>query len=209
MKRRISIWYKNSGHRGQAFVELGIMVVIFMMMAFGAIEFGRMISLSNKVAAVARESGRMIYAQNYDTNLMTNVFNIATNMIYPGDLRNHGKMIISYVMRVHGTDTNLTVTNNTNDVLIITNRFYYPYGADITVAASNAPSWTSHLPSTFSNASGKYIPFTNNELPLPVQAGRLYGVVSVVEVFHTNSLLTPVTNIGINVPPYLYEMSLF
>ena len=193
-------------------MEFAIIVVVLGLMALGVVDFGRMISLSNRVAAVARESGRMIYAMNYSTatNDLDAVFDVATNMIAPGNLNTNGKVIINFVQRVPGNLSILSATNNTNDVLIITNRFFFPYsGTNFSQAATNAPNWNSRLPASFTNGSGKFIPFTNNELPVTVEMLKPYDKTSVVEVYHTNHLITPVGALGVSLPTFLYEMAVF
>lgn len=197
--------------RGQAFVELCVIMLLLVVLVWGSLELAKVISLTTRVSSVSREAGRMIYAENYDTNIMDDVFNVATNMIAPGNLQSNGKIIISLVQRVPGTYSNLTTTNNTNDVLIIYDRYYYPYASSSNMRspASNAPNWATRLPATFSNASSKYIPFSNNEIPVAKESMKQYDKMSIVEVFHTNQILTPVNSWGLNIAPYLYDRSAF
>lgn len=205
--------------RGQAFAELSIMMSVLLVLVFGSIEFGRMISMSNRLTAVAREAGRMINAQEYDSDQITNVFAVATNMIAPGDLAAEGRMIISFVQRVPGsrTDIFLTPPADTNrDYLIITDRFYYPYvGSDPRSPAANSKTnWKTHLPEVFDNgqtnvASRLYTPFSNNVGPITLEMLLSTGQTAVVEVYYSNTVAAPLTNLGINVPTYLYTTASF
>lgn len=199
--------YPKHSQKGQAFAELSIILFVLCLLVFGAIEFGRMISLSSRMASVAREGGRMVNALEYDSTQMNSVFQVAQGMIQPANLATGGKIIVSFVQRVPGNSTNLSVAS-TNDVLIITDRFYYPNTGNTRVLAASAPSWPTTLPTAYTNASGKYIPFQ--------QVGRVTlnllqvnGMTSVVEVFHTNTALSFLQNFGVSIPTYLYDAGVF
>lgn len=206
-------------NRGQAFAELSIIMAVLLVLVFGAIEFGKMISMSNRLTAVAREAGRMINAQEYDADQITNVFAVSTNMIAPGDLATQGRMIISFVQRVPGarTDIFLTAPADTNrDYLIITDRFFYPYsGSDPrTPAADSKTNWETRLPVTFDNGQTSvdtrlYIPFSNNVGPVTLEMLLSTGQTAVVEVYYSNNVSAPLTNLGVNVPTYLYTTASF
>jgi hypothetical protein len=153
----------------------------------------------------------MVYAMSYSEKPqdLAAIFGVATNMISPGDLNNNGQIIINYVQRVPGTNAMLSSTNNTNDVLIISSRFFYPpSGTNYTELAAQAPNWQSKLPAVRTNSSGKFIPFTNNELPVAVEMLKPYDRTSVVEVYHTNSMMTPLGAL-MNIPVFLYELAVF
>ncbi|MFZ5805824.1 MAG: TadE/TadG family type IV pilus assembly protein [Verrucomicrobiota bacterium] len=206
-------------NRGQAFAELSLIMAVLLVLVFGGLEFAKMISMSNRLTAVAREAGRMINAQEYDSDQITNVFGVATNMIAPGDLANQGRMIVSFVERVSGARTDIFVsppTDTNRDYLIITDRFYYPYsGTDPrTPASNNMTNWMTHLPQAFDNGMTNvddrlYIPFSNNVGPVTLEMLLSTGKTAVVEVFYSNNVTAPLTNLGINVPTYLYTTASF
>jgi len=210
MARKVESYFRKKC--GQALAEFSVIALVMVILAFGIMEFGRMISLSVRMASVCREVGRTFYANEYDTNTIDDIFTVATNMIAPGNLQSNGKMIVTIVERVSGNSTFLTDTNNSNDVLVITNRFFYPYTGNPSVAASNSPAWPTRLPTTYSSVVGadtKLIPFTNNVGPVSLNMLQLNGKTAVVEVFHTNSTVAPINNLGVNVQPYLYDISAF
>lgn len=211
-------YFSKKINRGQAFAELSIMMAVLLVLVFGSIEFGKMISMSNRLTAVAREAGRMLNAQEYDANEIPDVFSIATNMIAPGDLEAQGRMIVSFVQRIPGSRTDIFLTQpaDTNrDYLIITDRFFYPNSGDIRVAASNSmTNWKTQLPETFDNGQTSvdqrlYIPFSNNVGPVTLEMLLSTGQTAVVEVYYSNNVTAPLTALGVNVPDYLYTSASF
>jgi Flp pilus assembly protein TadG len=206
--------FKSKEERAQAFVELCLLTTLMIVLAFGAVEFGNMISLSTRMASVTREASRMLNSDDYETNTITNVFNVVTNMIYPSDLRSNGKVIVTLVQRLSGTSTNLATNDpsyagSNRDYIVITDRFYYPNTGNPKVQATNAPAWNTLLPTNITNGSGKYIPYTNSIGGVNKEMLLLQGKAAVVEVFHTNKLVAPLNTLGFQLRTYLYDRSSF
>lgn len=205
--------------KGQAFAELSIMMAVLLVLVFGAIEFAKMISMSTRMAAVAREAGRTINAQDYDPDQMDDAFGVITNMVFPANLQTEGRVIVSIVQRVAGSSTStfITTPSDTNrDYLIISDRFYYPYsGTNTRMPATNSAvtSWLTKLPETFdnglTNTSRRYVAFSNNVGIVPLEMLLPSGKTAVVEVYYTNRLNTPIRELGVNIPAYMYDVAAF
>lgn len=218
MKKIQKNWnFKN--RKGQAFAELAVMAAVLLVLVFGVIELAKMISMSTRMASVAREAGRTVNAQEYDPDQIDDAFGVVTNMVYPANMQTDGRVIISFVQRVAGSKINFftTTPSDTNrDYLVVIDRFYYPYsGTNTRIASTNdtRTSWTTKLPVTFDNSqtgtNRRYVPFSNNVGPVPLNMLLPTSTTAVVEVFYTNRILTPLRGLGVNLPPYMYDVATF
>lgn len=208
--RKASPW----GNRGQAFVELALVMIVLILIAIGGISMAQMLSTTQRMASVARETGRQISAFDYDTNNMYDVFRMATNMVYPSQFNSDGKIVVSFVKRVAGNDVN-NATTSSNDVIRIIGKFYYPSagGTNLQTLDPLAPNnivWPSNIPEPYTNSSGLYLVYTNNVGPVTLDMLQLGSTTAViVEVFYTNRFSNVIRNLGVNPTPYVYEVSVF
>lgn len=198
---------RRKGTSGQALIELSLCMVVLVLLVFGSLEYGRKVSLATRMATVAREAGRQLAADSYESDAVPDVFNVCTNMIAPSDLENNGRVIISVIERVAGDDSRLS-SSQADDALIIRTRYYYPNTGSITTAASSGPDWDSHLPLTWMSGED-YLPF-DEVGPVALEMLARGKKTAVVEVFHTNDYIFNIESfLNINVADYLYESAAF
>ena len=209
--------------RGQSFVELGIIILVLCVLVFGVVEFARMISMTSRIATVAREVARTINSTDYDGTQVSSAFQIATNMMSPGNLTTDGRIIVTFLEKVAGTDTDTLLTSHNNyttigagaDYLIMTERHYFPYNGSTTNAVTN--DWRASLNSRLGNdmhngAAGtnrRYVPYPYQVGPVPIGMLAVGGKTVVVEVFYSNNMAIDLGVLGIKTPACLYDSVAF
>jgi Flp pilus assembly protein TadG len=216
-----AIGSKRAAFRGQSFVEFSIVILVLCVLVFGVIEFARMISMTSRIATVAREVARTINSTDYDTTQVASAFNIATNMMTPGNLTTEGRVIVTFIEKVAGTATNILSTShpnyagNTNDYLIMKERHFYPYSGSTTNPVTN--DWRVSLESRLGNdmhnglsgTSRRYTPYLNTVGSVSTGMLAVGGKTVVVEVFYTNNLSIYLGGLGIKTPAFLYDTVAF
>lgn len=195
--------FKMRRSRGQAFVELVLVMIVMLLIVFGALQIAKMVSQTQEMASVAREVGRQLASGQYNTNDVPKVLEVATNMISTGGFETNGKIIISFIRRVSGTDTDNDDVSNTNDVLRIQHQFIFP--------STNAPDWDSRLTTIpITNGIGKYHVWPDKIGDIHVYMLPLTGsYLAYVEVFYTNVMPQAIRNLGVNADPFIYEKCAF
>ncbi len=208
-----------SGKRGQAAMELSILVIVLALIVFAAIELGLDCSLSLRMAATAREGGRLIISNNItpdptlstssnsanlSTQLSTTVYADIDNMTQPADIPNKGRVIISYLIRSDpSNNTNYNdATTQTDDYIQLDYQFIFP--------ASSTVSVSSKIPtSSFTDVNSKTVQKVDSSF-LPLNALRVGERTVVIEIFHQTGLLPGVANLmKLTGFQYLYEYAMY
>ena len=209
----------NVWKRGQASVELAIFFVVLASIVLGSIEIGRNCSLSLRLAATAREGGRLIISNNYTpdpsatvttnttlltTNLTNTVYADIDNMTQPADIPNKGRVIISYLIRSDPLNDSdyVDLTKEDDDYIQMDYQFLLP--------ASSTVSVSSKIPySNFTDVNGKVVKKVSTDF-IPLNALRVGERTVVVEIFHKTDMITGVTNLlKLSGFQYLYEYAIY
>jgi Flp pilus assembly protein TadG len=184
---------------GQSTVELAAAAVILMVLAWGVIDLGRIVSSSLRIASVAREGARLFVAYEYvstepglDTKVQQNVYTPMTQMLQPDNIATDGVVIISIIRR-------------TANQLLIQKQFKYQ-GAHTKVSKVGVEG----------AVIAQLSPRLANEI-MPVEALRTDEEMVLVEVFYKTKFITPITRIsgmtgsggGLAEVQWIYDRALF
>ena len=207
------------GRRGQAVIELAVMFVVLATLVLGAIELGYNASLSMRLAATAREGGRLIIAANitpdpsYSTaSNSTNLATLLNNTVYadidtmtqPSDLPNKGRVIVSYLIRTDPlNDTDYTDASKYDDD-------YIQMDYQFLLPASSTVSVSSTIPVTnFTDVNGKVVKKVDPSF-LPLSALRVGERTVVVEIFHQTGFAPGASKfLKMTGFTYLYEYAMY
>lgn len=189
--------------KGQATVELLIVFIVLMIIVFAVIDFGRLISLSNRMSSVAREGGRTAIAKGYDlrpTTAPDEVYDALKEMIQPGDLDGKGKVIFTILRREDPDDDTSYDDPDTedDDRIYIEAQHIYP-------TSSTLPSLDSTI-----GVVGDTVATQADSSFLSLDMLRIDERTIAVEIYHEAETLTPIGNIiEASMPEYLYDSSIF
>ena len=112
-----SRYLKN--HRGQAMVELAMVLPVLLLLAAGTMEFGRVLHQYLIVTAAAREGARTAAVGNDDAAVIATVQTAAT-MINQGEL----EIAITPSVRVRGSQVTVTVSNQVQIFTPLISKFF-------------------------------------------------------------------------------------
>lgn len=183
-----SRWEKR-GNRGQAVVELAIIVVVLLIIVLGVIDFGRLISLQVRMASVAREAGRSYVADDdlIDTGVApTDIYNRVVTMVAPSELDTDGIVIFSILERIDprdDTDYSDPDTYDDDYIEVVVQHKYDPSGKNWNTKVGAVGAKVSRYPASDSDV-------------LPLDMLRISQRTVAVEIFHEKIFLTPVQDIA-------------
>jgi hypothetical protein len=190
---------RRSRESGQSTIELAAAAVILMILAWGVIDLGRIVSSSLRIASVAREGARLFVAYEYvstepglATKVEQNVYTPMTQMLQPDNIATDGVVIISIIRR-------------TANQLLIQKQFKYQ-GAHTKVSKVGVEN----------AVIAQLSPRLANEI-MPVEALRADEEMVLVEVFYKTKFITPITRIsgmtgaggGLAEVQWVYDRALF
>ncbi len=198
-RRSGSLLDRRSRESGQSTIELAAAAVILMILAWGVIDLGRIVSSSLRIASVAREGARLFVAYEYvstepglEGKVTQNVYNPIKDMLQPDNIATDGVVIVSVIRR-------------TNNQLLIQKQFKYQ---------------GTHTKLSKVGVEGAVIaqlsPRLANEI-MPVESLRADEEMVLVEVFFKTKFITPITRIssmtgvggGLAEVEWIYDRALF
>jgi hypothetical protein len=205
---------RRSDSSGQSLIEFSLVALpVLLVLVLGAVEFGQMVSMKNRMASAAREGARLYVRYDIDssasgasTTIQTKVITPMMNSVVQGsDLSSKYKIVVSALTRLDGPNrTTSTPSNLDDDVIIIDKQFNYISGASTGSSFSRLGAVDTVLAR---NSSGT-TPDTTKLLTLDYLSSGEKSVC--VEIFRDYDKLTPVgALLSVAMPTELYDRCFF
>lgn len=182
------------GSRGQAIVELSIIVVVLLFIVLAVVDFGRLISLQIRMASVAREAGRSYVADDdliSSGSAPTDIYNRVVSMVAPSELDTDGVVIFSILERIDpedDTDYSDPDTYDDDYIEVVVQHKYDPSGK----------SWKTMVGAVGAKVARN--PGSDSDV-LPLDMLRISQRTVAVEIYHEKVFLTPVRSIATALTP--------
>jgi Flp pilus assembly protein TadG len=204
--------------RSQSIVEFALILPMFMALVMGLVDFGFMISNSNRLALVVRE-GANIIARTSFANKEDIAFSSMIQAAQPElDLSERGGMIITYMAKA-STDYNQTVScvlvSGVPKVFSQGNLF--GTGGSGQISLKNKSRLLDRLdPTNFVSVSARW-EATKRTTAVDITDFAVNAEINAVEGFVTNRFITPIGDLlsyggngnPFQPPPFLYDSAFF
>jgi hypothetical protein len=185
--------------RGQSIIEFALILPLFLALVLGVVEISYALLDQHIVTKLSREGANLI---SRDVSLGDAAQALKAMSSRPVDFTNGSKVIFS-VLRKGAT----TGTSN-YDKIILYQRYEYGSGSGSSKLATKG-SGSYGTPPNYEAANSD----TNTSLQLTnVPADMVAapgGLIYVTEIYSQHRLITPVSNLGIQVPETLYSIAYF
>jgi len=170
--------------RGQAAVELAVVATLLMLLVFATIDIGRMVSLSVRMASVAREGGRTYQAMEMENDRAPDeIYDRMKSMLEPSRIEEKGQITFSVLKRSDpNNDTEYDDPDSFEDDFIFI-EYQYDY------FPVETPNWTSKIGEVGTQVA--HYPAQANDI-MPLQMLRIGQTTICVEIFHLPTYLTPI-----------------
>lgn len=170
--------------KGQAALELAAISVLLMILVFATIDIGRMVSLSVRMASVAREGGRTYEAMEMEADQAPNeIYNRMVSMLEPSEIQSRGQVVFSVLRRIDANDdTDYSDPDSYDDDYIEVEYQYMYYPGD-------EPSWDSRIGAVESRVA--HHPAQEDDI-MPLNMLRIGQTTICVEIFHLPTYITPI-----------------
>jgi hypothetical protein len=187
------------GCRGNAIVEMTVVLPFLLLLTFGVVDLGYLLLDHHVVSKLAREGSNLI---SRNTSIQDAVTALSTMSARPVDLGTRSKVIFSVLKK--GVTTG---TANYDRIFLYQRHEYGPLSASSKLSMSGGGSFggpPEYVAANSDNNPGLQV--TNVPANLIQPRG---GMIYVTEIFTTHDVLTPLGNFGVPIPTTLYSIAYF
>ncbi len=185
--------------RGQSLLEFAIVMPVLLVLALGVSEFGYVLLDKHVITKMAREGSNLI---SRDTSLQDATTALTTMASRPVDFSSGSKVIFS-VLKKGAT----TGTANYGQTVLYQRHEYGALAQSSRLTTAGGGSFggaPDYKAANSDNNTGLRVTNVPNDL---IQAPG--GMIYVTEIYTTHTMITPLTNLGVVVPPILYSVAYF
>ena len=199
MKRQLRL-NRAFDSRGQSLIEVALILPLVVALVLGVVEVGYALLDEHIVTKLTREGSNMISRDASLQDARTALINMSSGAVNFSN--GNSRMILSVIKR-GGT----AGTANFNQVFLYARHEYGSFAASSVLTTAGSPSFGGPpdyvAPGADSNANLRVTNLPANLLTVPG------NMIYLTEIYSRHTLITPLSNLGINVPQTMRSIAYF